>query len=92
MITAVMDLEQTMLTQCCVFVELFYKDADSESTTICEGDLPSARLSTTDDKGEGKLKRRKRKTAATQWNQKKRTSSAKMQSRRRNGVGATDDE
>jgi hypothetical protein len=29
MITAVMDSEQTILTQYCAFVELFYEDADS---------------------------------------------------------------
>ena len=55
MMTAVMDSEQTMLTQCRAFVELFHEDADSESAAIREGDLPSARPSTTGDKGKEKL-------------------------------------
>ena len=75
-----MDSEQTMLTQCRAFVDLFHEDVDPAMAAIGTHDLSSARLSTTGDKEGGKfthLEGRKRKAVATRWNRKRRTKHCK---------------
>jgi hypothetical protein len=75
---ATLDSEQTMLSQCRAFIELFHEGIGSKVVAIGGGDSRNGMPSITRAKGGDKSKERKRKVPETRSSRKKR----KIQSKR----------
>ncbi|KAH6668494.1 sister chromatid cohesion C-terminus-domain-containing protein [Halenospora varia] len=78
MVMTTLDSEQTMLSMCRAFIELFHEGIDSEVIALAGSNLPKRTPRITGTKGGDKVQRRKRKAPPNRLSQKRR----KIQSKR----------